>query len=215
MSLSVFLAKSRLLPAATGVVLLLHGFAPTVFARQEQQQQSQQQGQQETSQPDSINLPALVGDPAARPKPKKVWTNDDVVSLRTPADIYLEEKEAQQAADAEAAAKKAALAKEMKDAGISLELPPKADATQQLIDDREDHLKDFRQRVDLLHHDLLDAPAEKKEVMQKQLENFTREVRKTELELKILREHLEELNKVKAAELPSSPSSPPSEPKPE
>jgi hypothetical protein len=221
-SISSFFAKFHVLCLIVGAPVVSLAPVSSLFAKQEQQQEQQQQGQQQqqetqqdTSQPDSINLPALVGDPSARPKPKKVWTNDEVISLRTPADIYLQEKETQQAADAEAAAKKAALAKEMKDAGITLDLPPTADATQQLIQVREDQLKDFQQRVDALHHDLSNTPPEKKEVMQRQLEDFTRQVRKIELELKILRQHLEELNKAKAAELPSQPSIQPAEPKPE
>jgi hypothetical protein len=222
MSLCASLIKFYVLPLAAGVLVLSHALAVPVFARQEQgqqgqeQQQTQQEGSQngqQAAEPDPVSLPYI--DPSARPKPKKVWTNDEVVSLRTPADIYLDEKEAQQAADAEAAAKKAELQKEMKDAGITLDLPSTADATQQSIQDREDRIKDFQQRVDILRHDLPDAPADRKEAMHKQLDRFSSEMRRTQLEVRILRDHLKELNKVKAAEPPPTPSGSPSPPNPE
>jgi hypothetical protein len=224
MRVSVSFAKFRLLCLALAPLLLWHLFASSAPAKQ-----AQQQGQEQSQQSQSVqSQPPLPADPpsSAAPQPKdsgdligplpikrrKIWTNDDVVSLRNPADRYLEEKEAQQAAAVEAAAKRADLAKEVKDAGLTLDLPSNADATQRLIRDREEHLKDFQQRVDLLRHLVPDAPAEKKDVMQKQLEDFTREVRKSELELKYLHQHLDEQNKANPRE-PSAPSSnPPSEP---
>src|SRR5271154_2005251 len=72
-------------------------------ARQEQQQSQAQQPPPPTpspipppsSQPASDSAPPIGALPVKR---RKVWTNDEVVVLRTPADSYQVEKEAKEAA---------------------------------------------------------------------------------------------------------------------
>src|SRR5208282_3602993 len=84
---------------------------------------AQQQEQQSQSQPPPPSAPAQNSEPASSPaalpgqlpvKRRKVWSNDEVTSLRTPADTYRLEKEAQTAAEAEAALKEAAIRASLK-----------------------------------------------------------------------------------------------------
>jgi len=59
---------------------------------------------------DAKSAPANAKDSSPAPKKHKVWTDDEVSTLRTPADDYVEQKQAAEAATAAAAAA-AAMAK--------------------------------------------------------------------------------------------------------
>src|SRR5271170_5452418 len=90
-----------------GFAFLFFAISIAAYAGQEQQQSSQSPPQQ------PVQPSPQPSDPSA-PKPKKIWTNDEVITLRSPADTYLAEKEAQEVADHKAADKKAELAKQIK-----------------------------------------------------------------------------------------------------
>jgi hypothetical protein len=199
--------------ALAGVILLsLAALAQSIHAKQQQEQQTSQ-SQQQASQPqqDSPAPPKPEAEPG--PKPKKVWTNDDVVSLRTPADVFLAEKEEQEAANAKVSAKKADFAKQVKEAGLTVELPSTAEETQRLIKVREDQAGDLQKRLDQLNHDLSGGDELQRATIQQHIETVTLGLRKVQLEVKVLHAHLEDLAKTAPAE--PSPAPPPSPEKPQ
>jgi hypothetical protein len=80
--------------------------------------------------------------PAPRPKHKKVWTEDSIGEVRTPADNYQDSKAATQASMQAPAgnAAEAANSKDHKGLGappIALHIPKTAEETQQAIDQRK------------------------------------------------------------------------------
>lgn len=201
---------------ALGGALLFSSMTCDAFASpvHEQQQQSQSEQSPPVPPPPSQNPQATSQqtptpeEPAS--KKRKVWTNDDMPSLRSPADTYLAEKEAQKAADAETAAKKEALAKQIKEAGLNLNLPPTSEETRRLIKAKQDQIRDFQDGTDRLTKDLPDAPPERKPEIQKEIETFKGYIQKAELELEILLDHLEKLSKTAPGEPSSPPVTPPS-----
>jgi hypothetical protein len=193
-----------------GVALLLAGLSPSAYAGWRQEQQTRA-AQQQTSEPQKNPQPPQPADPSA-PKPKKVWTNDDVISLRSPADTYQAEKEAQQAADTEAAVKRAELDKQIKQARLTVDLPPAAEETQRLIKSKQERIKELKDRLDLLNQGLADAPENQKAANQKQIEEFTGDSKKLQLEVKVLQDHLQSLAKTAPSEPPPAVPAPPSAP---
>jgi hypothetical protein len=176
------------------------------------QEQQTQQAQQQTSEPQKNPQPPQPPDPSA-PKAKKVWTNDDMPSLRSPADTYLAEKEAQEAAAAEATSKRAELEKQIKQAGLTIDLPPTAEETQRLIKTKQERIKELKDHLDLLNQGLPDAPENQKAANQRQIEEFTGDSKKLQLEVKVLEDHLQSLAKTAPSAPPSAvpaPSAPPS-----
>lgn len=200
--------------SSAAFLLAVFVLSQSAYAGQQEQQPSQAQQQDSRPQQDPQTSPESSH--PSDPKPRKVWSNDDVVSLRSPADNYQVEKEAQQAADAKAAARKADLAKRVKQAGLTLELPPTSEETQRLIKDREGRIKDWQERVQRLSQDLVGAPADLKASAQKQIEAFTADSQKAQLEVEVLQDHLQELAKAtpKHNEAPPAPPTPPSLPDP-
>ena len=190
-----------------GVVLVLAGLSPSVYAGWRQEQQTQQ-AQQQTSEPQKNPQPPQPPDPSA-PKAKKVWTNDDMPSLRSPADTYLAEKEAQEAAAAEAASKRAELEKQIKQAGLTIDLPPTAEETQRLIKTKQERIKELKDHLDLLNQGLPDAPENQKAANQRQIEEFTGDSKKLQLEVKVLEDHLQSLAKTAPSAPPSAVPAPP------
>jgi hypothetical protein len=76
--------------------------------------------------------------PAPKPKPKKVWTEDSIAQVRTPADNYQDSKGAQAAPDGTAgAASNEAGPKGLGAPPIALHIPKTAEETQQAIDQRK------------------------------------------------------------------------------
>ena len=85
--------------------------------------------------------------PAPKPKPKKVWTEDSIVEVRTPADNYLDSKAAQPSAPATskdgAAASNTAGTKGLGAPPIVLTIPKTAEETQKAIDQRKGMADNF------------------------------------------------------------------------
>jgi hypothetical protein len=183
-----------------------HALATGRQAQQTSQAPPQASEPQKTPQPSS-----QPPDPSA-PKQKKVWTNDDMPTLRTPADTYVEEKEAQEAAAAEAASKRAELEKQIKQAGLTIDLPPTAGETQRLIKSKQERVQELKDHLMVLTQSLPDAPEDLKAANQKQIEEFTGESQRLQMEIKVLQDHLQSLAKTPASEPPSAPSTPPSAP---
>jgi hypothetical protein len=192
-----------------GVVLAFAGFSQSAHAGWWQEQQTSQ-AQQQTSEPQKIPQPSPQAPDPSTPKPKKVWTNDDMPTLRSPADTYLAEKEAQESADAEAAAKRAELEKQIKRAGLTIDLPATAEETQRMIKSKQERLKELKDRLDQLNQGPLDAPENQKVANQRQIEEFTGDSEKLQLEVKILQDHLQTLAKTAPSPPPSALPTPPS-----
>jgi len=124
-------------------------------------------------------------------KTKKVWTNDDVESARSPMDQYLVDKEAREAADAEQAAADA-IASERAVAGIKM--PARVEETQRSIDDTTQDINDQNDALDRLNKELDSAPAEQKAGIQREIDRHTTGVQTSQQELKALQDHLKQLN---------------------
>jgi hypothetical protein len=188
-----------------GAALLLVSLAQSAHAAPQQEQQSSQ-AQQQASEPQKTQQPSSQPPDPSAPKRKKVWTNDDMPALRTPADTYLEEKEAQQAAAAEAATKRAEREKQIKQAGLTMDLPPTAAETQRLIKSKQERLQELKDHLMVLTQGLPDAPENQKAADQKQIEEFTGESQRLQLEVQVLEDHLQSLTKPGPSEQPPAPS---------
>jgi hypothetical protein len=143
-------------------------------------------------------------------KQRKIWTNEDLVLLRTPADIYLLEKEAREALEAEAAAKLAAEQESHKAAPVEFKLPASIEETQLLIKDREEIITDALAKLTRLNFEIADTPDELREAKQKEIDTAASDLDRDHKELKALQDHLVELQKLPAGEAPPTPQPPPS-----
>jgi hypothetical protein len=178
--------------------------------QQSGEQQSQQQQQQSPPPPPTNSSapapPANPDQPAV--KQKKVWTNDDVVGLRTPADTYQVEKEQKEAADAAAAAKEAAIraaAKSDKEITPDVKLPATAEETQTMIKDTEGEIAEGTVVLDKMRTELQNASEEQKTDKQKQIDRVTANVEKQRTNLKALQDHLQALNQKREADAQTPP----------
>jgi hypothetical protein len=183
-----------------------------VLAKQPQEQQSSQQQQTSQSPPAQLGAETPPNSQPGQPEPKKkkVWTNDEVVSLRTPADNYQIQKEAQEAAVAQAAAKEAAEANLPKEAEPTIKLPSTIEETQQLIKNKEEQINDEQNGLERLIKELPDAPEDQKPAMQREIDRVAMDVPKVRNELKLLQNHLEKLTSAQLNEASvSPPASPP------
>jgi hypothetical protein len=204
--------KLGILSLALGVLSLS---TQSEFLASVEQQQEQQQSQQtpppppappQNSQPTSQQAPP-IDQPAS--KHRRVWTNDDVVLLRTPADNYLAEKEAKEGAEAEAAAKLAAQPKAAKEVPLEINLPTSVEETQLLIKNKEQDISDDQATLASLNAELATVAEEHKKAKQKEIEIVAAELDRARNELKALQDHLVELHKPPASESTATPPPPP------
>jgi hypothetical protein len=205
------IGRLDVLSLTVGVAVFSLALSPSAYRGRPPEQQTSET-QQQASQPQQNPQPSPPPQDPSVPKPKKVWTNEDVISLRSPADTYRAEREAQEAAEAEAAVKKAELAKQIKEAGLTIKLPSTPEETRQLIKDKKEQITALQERLDRLTHDLPDALEPQKTAIQKQIEALAVDVPKDQLELKVLQGHLEDLVKTAPGMPPSGPPAPPPAP---
>ena len=176
---------------------------------QELQQSQQPLPQQQNPQPSSQQLTAP--DKQA-PKQRKVWTNEDLILLRTPEDIYLLEKEAREAAEAEAeaeAAKIAAEAKPVTEVPLEIKLPTSIEETQLLLKNKEQEVADKQAALASLKDELPNTATEQKTAKQKEIDVLSADLETAEKERKALQDNLERLNKPPGAATPPTTSAPP------
>jgi hypothetical protein len=159
-------------------------------------QQQRESSQQQPSPPEQSPQPQP---PPPDAKAKRVWTNDDVILLRTPADIYQTEKEAREAA-AQAAAKKAPEAKPVREADPAIKLPATVEETEKLIKAKEDQIDDEQSALERLVKELPNAPEDQKTAMQIEVDRVAADLPKVRNGLKILQAHLEKLTKTQLNE---------------
>jgi hypothetical protein len=181
-----------------------------------------QQQEQQQSPPPPPPTPTQNSQPAApQPPPtdqpaakqKKVWTEEDVVLLRTPADTYQVEKEAKEATEAAAAAKEAAIraaAKSGKQPTLDIKLPATLEETEKRLKDTQGDIQAESDVLDKLHKELLDAPAEQQAEGQKQINRLNTLLEASQRNLKALEEHLRTLREKPQGENPPAVSPPPS-----
>jgi MFS superfamily sulfate permease-like transporter len=122
---------------------------------------------------------------------KRVWTNDDLESSRTPMDQYLVDKEAREAADA-AQASADAIASEK--AMAELKTPATVEETQRAIQDTRQDINDQTDALDRLNKELASAPDVQKAGIQREIERHTTSVQTSQQELKALQDHVKQLN---------------------
>jgi len=163
---------------------VLHATARATATASSLQQQPPEQ--QQTPQPRSHSI--------------KIWTNDDLIALRTPEDIYILAKEAQAAAD-ETKAIMACFAWNQTEATI--------EETQKAIQDTLQSIRDSEDAVAQVRKQLDDAPESLKARNQKELERRTTELQTSREQLSILQQHLRELTKQPPAENPAEPTTAP------
>jgi hypothetical protein len=132
-------------------------------------------------------LPVTIHDPANF---KKVWTNDELESSRSPVDQYLLDKEASEAAAA-AQAVADAIASERAVAGIKL--PATVQETRRAIHETTQDINDQNDALDRLNKEFDSAPAEQKAGIQREIDRHTNGVQTSQQELKALQDHLKEL----------------------
>ncbi|MFI5059532.1 MAG: hypothetical protein ACHQLQ_15275 [Candidatus Acidiferrales bacterium] len=124
-------------------------------------------------------------------KTKKVWTNDDLESSRSPMDQYFLDKEVREAEAAAQAAADAALSSQLP---LDVKMPPTADETQRAIDDTTQDINDQNDALDRLNKEFASAPDEQKAGIQREIDRHTAGVQTSQQELKALQDHLKQLN---------------------
>jgi hypothetical protein len=209
-------------PGAAFLVLgLAFLFAPMKCAAWPlpQQEQQQSQSQQQTPPPPSPT-PLPSSQPAPDPAPvigalpvkrRKVWTNDEVVDLRSPADNYQVEKEATEAANAKAAAKEAALkaiAKSGNQPPLDIKLPETAEETEKKLKETQIYIQEETDALDKLHKDLVDAPTEQRAQKLEDIDRVKRLLEASQRDSKALQEHLQTFHEKPQGEVPPAAPQP-------
>ena len=138
--------------------------------------------------------------PPSRPHRIKIWTNDDLIALRTPEDIYILAKEAKAAAAEEAKALMACFAWNQTEATI--------EETQKALEDTLQSIRDSEDAVAQVRKQLEDSPENLRARNQKELERRTTELQASREQLSVLQQRLRELTK-EPAENPAEPTTVP------
>ena len=212
---SYTLGVSFLVLIPTLLSLQLKCDASPVQRQEQQQSQSQQPPPPPTpaqnSQPESQQTQA-PDQPAA--KQKKVWTEEDVILLRTPADNYQVEKEAKVAAEAEAAAKEVArkaAARPEKETLLDIKLPATPEETEKMLKSAQDDIQEESVVLDKLQKEWLDAPAEQKAEKQKEIDRLTASLETLRRDVKALQDHLQTFPVKPQGENPPAAPQPPAD----
>jgi DNA repair exonuclease SbcCD ATPase subunit len=205
---------------ALGAALLLAQLrCEAAITQQQEQQQSQSQQQppppppSPTSPPSSQPAPDPAAPIGALPvKRRKVWTNDEVEVLRTPADSYQVEKEAKQAADAEVAAKEAAhkaAGKSEKEPPLDIKLPATPEETKKMLKSALDDIQEETVVQNKLQKELLDAPAAQQADKQKEIDRLNASLETLRRNVKALQDHLQTFPEKPQGENPPAATRPP------
>jgi hypothetical protein len=152
--------KVNILAAAAATL-----FAPAVALAQDTTQKSAQPAAYKTAS-----------------KPHKVWTEDDIESLRSPGDVYRLQKEAQAAAQAsnhEAAPNKLA-----PQTTVAIKQPATLEETERAIKDSQDDIQDQKDTLARLSQELRESPADQKAVREKEIERRTAVLQESQNQLK-------------------------------
>jgi Protein of unknown function (DUF2524) len=126
----------------------------------------------------------------------KIWTNEDLIATRTPADIYVFEKEAQAAANEAATLRSVASCFAFNQPeGTVLETQKAIQEALQSVDDNEAAVTQAQTELD-------NAPENLKLRDQMALDQRTAELQRARAQLRALQDHLQQLNEQPAAQNP-------------
>lgn len=197
---------------ALGAALFLLHMKCNAAPRQDQQQsQSQQQPPPPSQNSQSASQQTSPPDQPA-PKQKKVWTEEDVILLRTPADNYQVEKEARDAANAKTAAKEAAArasAKPGSEPPLNIKLPSTPEETEKMLKSAQDDIQEETLILNNLYKELLDAPTEQQAEKQKEIDRQTKIMETLRKDVKALQDHLQTFSGKPQDENPPAALQPP------
>jgi hypothetical protein len=159
--------------------------------------------------------PAFAQDPAqgtpkqqekAAPKPK-VWTNDNIGTVLSPSDVYLEQQKQKQEEAQEAAEKKTAAAPKPTNAAPKvptaspvLSNPKTVDSANSMIAWEQRDIDAQQQFVDRLQQELEDAPDSEQQHIRDRIAERTRAIESTKKEMQGLEAQKDALEKKAAAD---------------
>jgi hypothetical protein len=182
-----------------------------LFQQEQQQSQSQQQAPPPlsptpvpSSQPAPDRAPAVGALPVKR---RKVWTNDEVVELRSPADNYQVEKDAKEAAAKETALQ--AAAKPGKQPTLDPKLPATAEETEKKLKETQMYIRVEKDALDKLNKDLPDTPTDQQAQKLEEIDRVNRLLDTSQKDLKALQEHLQTFHEKPQGEAPPAAPQPP------
>jgi hypothetical protein len=160
------------------------------------------------SDPQKKTPPVKHAKPA--PKPHKVWTDDEVGSLRSPADAYLGAKYSQ--ADGAADSKEAAAVKPKPHvAAPALSNPKTVDDADKMIAWEKRDVDAQTEYVERLKNQIEEAPQEDKERLKKVLQERIQILADTRGEMETLVQQKKELQKKAATDSNNAAAQPPSQ----
>jgi hypothetical protein len=122
---------------------------------------------------------------------RKVWTEDEIVSLRSPADNYIAEKEAREAA--EALAKGRTVAAEVCPSSVKLKGPKTLEEAERAILDSLGDIDDQKATLAKLNKELDESPEDQKAAKSKEIERRTVVLEESQKELKALQDKRDNL----------------------
>lgn len=188
-----------------GVAMMLAWSPAVTVAQQSSQSSSTQASQQSTASPDQKAKPA----PAKSPK---VWTEDDISSVRTLADDYQDQTRAQAAAPTETAnqPKPAAANAAKPDQPPMLSNPKSVESADKMIAWEQRDIDSQQEYLQKLQKELEDAPPEQKAHLQGWIAQEIKTIADTRKEMEGLQSQKSELEK-KAASSKSSTTQPQSQ----
>jgi hypothetical protein len=144
------------------------------------------------------------------PKPHKVWTDDEVGSLRSPANAYMDAKYSQ--ADGAADSKEAAVVKPKPHvASPALSNPKTVDDADKMIAWEKRDVDAQTEYVEHLKKQIEEAPQEDKERLKKVLQERIQILADTHGEMETLVQQKKELQKKAAADSNNAAAQPPSQ----
>lgn len=152
--------------------------------------------------------PSVPQQARPKPRPKKIWTNEDIVALRKPVDLFLIEKEKQadqerKTREAEEAAKRAAPqgGQPATTGQPAVQLPNTADGIDKRIAEVQEQLDALQQQLDDFEQQMANASEEERGLGNQKRGELMKQKEKLENEMQLLREKLEKLR-------PQNPSIP-------
>jgi hypothetical protein len=200
-------------------MLLFNSRCDAFASQQAEQQQSQTQGQsqsqQKTPPQPSRQEPQSTAAPSASPqtnaKGHRVWTNEDLVALRTPADIYLLEKEALEAAEAAAAAAKEAADRDAaangQEQAPGIKLPQTQEETEKMLKDAQANIQEESLALESLKNELPNTPAEQQAEKQKEIDRVSASLEQLKRDAQTIEDHLKTFGEKPSTENPPAPPS--------
>lgn len=164
---------------------------------------------QQTPQPTQAALRPKP--PTAKSAPKKahkVWSNDNIATLRTPEDEHLDATQAPSPAQPTVPAASTAPnspAKPAAQPSTSIKLPETVEKTEQAIRENTQDIRDAEDRLRQLESELTVTPEPQKTQKQAEIKRSEKLIEDAEADLKILQNHLQKLRATQSGNHTPSP----------